>query len=119
MVDGEIRRAVIRALRNSHGIPLHLAVLRYLLLGYLGHGISNRMARRAISDAIVYDNAPIGSSQRGYFWVTSQETLNEERYDLYSRARELKGRAEQLTENYYAMEDGKVQSQLFAKGGAK
>jgi len=119
-VPVEIVRAVIRVLRQRDGAPLHLRWLRQEV-GVIFHKppISERIIRRAILEAIENPDyaAPIGSSQRGYYWITEGMGLAEAVRDLRSRVRELNARAEMLSHNYVQAKRGKAQTDMFVKGG--
>ena len=72
------------------------------LANYSAHKISHQTAPavRNVVRLLIEDGCPIGSDQRGYFWITEREQLEDTLEGLQSRCDAIQGRIVGITKAY-------------------
>lgn len=74
-----------------------------------GFVLSDRVMRMAIEEMITKDHYSIGSCEKGYYLILTEDDLNEAMHQLRAKAEALSIRANCLLRNH---REGKLQEQL-------
>lgn len=78
-----------------------------------GHPLTERIFRDIVSRMVIDEDAPIGSSTRGYFIITTQADLDEADNELKAKAESISVRRNCLLRAFRRLNQAKVQGTLF------